>query len=204
MAYLASCAVWLFPSMPLREEVRSLGEVRGIDPAYLDMFPIIFTDNATLADCNTVDAEGVGAVLRTEHKAQLDRFIKTFKGCHKRAENGSEQLIKLEIRGYSSTATFSYKPDFPFQCSPMTPELSDRLNTDAANIRAANVKDYLEDELARQHIQDSFKIDLKKWDTYDDIRRPYFDSREHPELDAPELINRSVFIRVTDAGACDV
>ena len=180
-------------------------EIRRFDSDFLATFPLYFSQTAKLLNCDLpgegnneirLDEEHGGVKLNSAHKQQLDLVIDAFKGCRQNDSGGAIQPVKLEITGHSSTT--------PFRCPSLSRPESDRFNVAAANMRAKNVQNYMEEKLNEIGIRTHFEISSKQWRTYDEMKRPYFDSDEHLESDGSKLLNRSVFIRLLDAGACDI
>ena len=71
---------------------------------------------------------------------------------------------------------------------------SDELNLKTANLRAKLVADYLRKK--------DFEVELKKWGSFENLRRPYLD--DSPPGTDKETLNRTVFIEVLHAAACDL
>lgn len=79
----------------------------------------------------------------------------------------------------------------PVTVAPMGPEAArpDELNLKAANLRAEIVGKYLESK--------GFTVNTKQWSSEHPMQRPYQD-------DAPQELNRTVFIDLKNAGKCNL
>ena len=63
-----------------------------------------------------------------------------------------------------------------------------------ANLRAKIVGDYL--------LNEGFKVEIKEWLSENDLQRPYLDDVQ-PGMDQ-QALNRTVFVELKSAGACDL
>ena len=142
--------------------------------------------NARLNKDEDITYESVGVGLAPRHERRLERIAVAFKACQR--ETGSP--VKFGVTGYSSTAKFQREnPDRRVGMSN-----SDDLNLETANLRAKVVADYLRLE--------DFEVELKQWKFFENLRRPYLD--DSPPGTDKEALNRTVFIEVLHAGACDL
>ena len=71
---------------------------------------------------------------------------------------------------------------------------TDALNLGVANLRAKIVGDHL--------LNEGFKVEIKEWLSENDLQRPYLDDVQ-PGMDQ-QALNRTVFIELKSAGACDL
>lgn len=160
----------------------SMGSCGGGPKAPMESILTLFHENARLGPGNSLSEDSSGVGLTAEHEARLRSLADAFAPCAKPPGHA----VEFEVRGHSSTAEFKMLPETE----------SNGLNRDAANLRAKVVADRLE--------RSGFVAKPKEWESYDAIGRPYLDSSEllSGETDQ-EALNRSVFIQVVDAGACD-
>ena len=143
---------------------------------------VLFHENARLDSDDSLNEDSYGIRLTDEHKTRLDGIASAFAPCARPPDHA----VEFKVSGHSSTAKFKMLPL----------DDSNRLNRDAANLRAKVVADYLE--------RNGFTANWESWTSYDAIRRPYLDNSEFLSGEtAQETLNRSVFIQVVDAGACN-
>ena len=142
--------------------------------------------NARLNKYEDITEDSVGVRLAPRHERRLERIAVAFKACQR--ETGSP--VKFGVTGYSSTAKF--QRENPNRRVGMSN--SDDLNLETANLRAKVVADYLRLE--------DFEVELKQWKFFENLRRPYLD--DSPPGTDKEALNRTVFIEVLHAGACDL
>ena len=160
----------------------SMGSCGGGTEASMEPMLTLFYANAHLDPGNSLSEGSQGVRLTDEHEARPESLAVAFAPCAKPPGH----VVRFEVRGHSSTAEFKM---FPV-------EESNRLNLEAANLRAKVVADHLE--------RSGFVADLNGWKSFNTIGRPYLDNSEllSGETDQ-EALNRSVFVQVADAGACD-
>ena len=159
----------------------SMGSCGG-GTASMESMLTLFYENAHLDPGNSLSEGSHGVRLTDEHEARLESLAVAFAPCAKPPDH----VVNFKVRGHSSTAEFK----------KFTSDKSNALNLEAANLRAKVVAEYLD--------QSGFVADSLEWNSYDAIDRPYSDSSEliSGETDQ-EALNRSVFVQVADAGACD-
>lgn len=160
----------------------SMGSCGGGPEASSETIMTLFHENAHLDSGNSLQEGSRGVRLTDGHEARLERLVAAFAPC----ADPPTHAVKFEVWGHSSTA--------PFKTLPA--DKSNMLNLEAANLRTKVVADYLE--------RSDFEANWDEWESYDAINRPYLDNSKllAGEM-AQEELNRSVFIRVADAGACD-
>ena len=143
-------------------------------------------ENARLNDDEDITVESVGVRLAPRHVRRLEKLANAFKACQQDVAN----TVKFRVTGYSSTAKFQRETStFKVEMSK-----SDALNLKTANLRAAVVADYLRTQ--------DFEVESEPWDSFPALRRPYLD--DSPPGTDKEALNRTVFIEVLHAGACDL
>ena len=142
-------------------------------------------ENARLNEARQVAEESVGIRLAPRHRRRLDLLANAFRACQRR-----DEPVRFRVTGYSSTAEFRVKKGTDAELLPG----SDELNLKTANLRAAVVGAYLENL--------DFSVTTKQWESFKDLPRPYLDDTQ-PGMDQ-QALNRTVFIEVLSAGACDL
>ena len=142
-------------------------------------------ENARLDAAQKVTEDSLGVKLAARHHKRLELLTNAFMPC-----NQADHPVKFRVTGYSSSAEFRVRP------SGESMDDSDDLNRRTANLRAKIVGDYL-------HAR-GFEVDTKEWPKHDRQRpqRPYLDDAQ-PGMDQ-QALNRTVFIELTSAGACDL
>ena len=147
-------------------------------------FTFLF-DNAHLDPNRRITKDNKGVRLDGHHVARLDLIVKAFLACQR-----TDDPVSFHVAGYSSTAEFRVETETG---SEMLLN-SDDLNLETANLRMANVADYLKNR--------GFKVDNPPWDSIASLRRPYIDDFK-PGVDQ-QALNRTVFLQITNAGRCDL
>lgn len=140
-------------------------------------------ENARLNEHREVTKDSFGIKLAHRHVRRLDLLTSAFRPCHR-----ADQPVKFRVTGYSSTAEFRSQPG-----GKPLPN-SDALNLETANLRAQVVGDHLE--------RQGFQVDTEQWPLGHDLERPYLDDVQ-PGMDQ-QALNRTVFIELESAGACDL
>lgn len=143
-------------------------------------------ENARLNDDEDITEDSVGVKLAERHERRLKKIATAFKAC----QRDTESTVKFGVTGYSSTAMFQ-REDLDGRVG--MPE-SDKLNLRTANLRARVVADYLRKK--------EFEVEHEPWGSFANLRRPYLDNA--PPGTDKEALNRTVFIEVLHAGACDL
>ena len=138
-------------------------------------------ENARLID-EEVTVESFGVKLAQRHVKRLELLTNALQPCHQ-----SDAPVVFHVTGYSSTAEFRSEPGG----DPMPN--SDRLNLNTANLRARIVRDYLE--------SNGFSVKAKEWSPDHEMQRPYREDTQ-PGI-AQQALNRTVFLDLESAGACD-
>lgn len=173
-----------------REGLRpSTGSCGGCQAVPMKSVPTLFYENARLNSEGSLNEGSPGIRLTAAHKTRLDRMASAFSPCARPPDH----VVKFEVFGYSSTAEFKM----------LTSEgLKPVDGTDGHNLRAAKLRAKV---VAERLQEDGFEAETKQWDSYDEIPRPFLDNSEFlaGETDQ-EALNRSVFIRVLNAGACNI
>lgn len=142
-------------------------------------------ENARLNEERQVTEDSFGVRLAPRHLRHLKHLTNAFKACQR-----PEDPVRFHVAGYSSTAEFRVEDKTGTARLPD----SDDLNLQTANLRAAIVGAYLE--------KANFAVVLKMWESFEDLHRPYLDNTQ-PSVDQ-QALNRTVFIEVLSAGACDL
>ena len=145
-------------------------------------FTFLF-DNAYLDPEGEVTRDNKGIKLDGHHVKRLDLIVKAFLACQT-----IDDPVSFHVAGYSSTAEFRVETESGSQRLADT----DKLNLATANLRMANVADYLESK--------GFEVDVEDWDSIEALRRPYIDDFE-PGVDQ-QALNRAVVVQITNAGRC--
>lgn len=140
-------------------------------------------ENARLNENGEVDEDSFGVRLARRHLKRLELITNAFRPCHR-----PTAPVEFVVSGYSSTAEFLTQPDG----KPLAN--SDSLNVTTANRRAQIVGGYLQDQ--------GFSVETRQWSSSDDLQRPYLDDAQ-PGMDQ-QALNRTVFIELLRAGACDL
>ena len=155
-------------------------------PSVVSNFTLLY-ENARLNDDEDIAADSVGVTL-APHERRLEKIAVAFTACQRKAASA----VKFRVTGYSSTAKFRRKgPDGEIG---EIIDGSDKLNLKTANLRAEVVTAYLREK--------GFEVENKPWDSFEDLIRPYLDDSQ-PGTDQ-QALNRTVFIQVLHAGACDL
>lgn len=147
-------------------------------------FTFLF-DNAYLDPERQVTRDSKGVKLDRHHVKRLDLIAKAFRACQTTKDG-----VSFHVAGYSSTAEFRMETGAGSETLSNTNEL----NLATANLRMANVANYLESE--------GFKVEAEPWGSIAALQRPYIDDFE-PGVDQ-QALNRTVFVQVTAAGRCDL
>lgn len=140
-------------------------------------------ENARLNESRELVAESVGVKLAPRHLRRLELLTNAFRPC-----NRADAPVEFGVTGHSSSAEFLAQP----RGEPLTN--SDALNLKTANLRAKIVGDHL--------LNEGFKVEIKEWLSENDLQRPYLDDVQ-PGMDQ-QALNRTVFIELKSAGACDL
>lgn len=144
-------------------------------------FPL-FYKNARLNEDRQVTADSLGIKPALRHLDLLELLSKAFQPCHR-----ADAPVEFAVTGYASTAEFRVQTTG----EPM-PE-SDELNLTTANLRAQIIGDYLQTQ--------GFNVETKQWSELD-LERPYLDDDQlGPDQQA---LNRTVFVDLKSAGACEL
>ena len=144
-------------------------------------------ENARLNNARQITAESVGVRLAPRHDRRLDLLERAFRPCRR----GRTDEVSFTVTGYSSTAEFQVETPAGDR-QPLAE--SNELNLATANLRAEVVAARLQ--------QAGFVATSTEWKSFDDLQRPYLDDSR--PSDDQQALNRSVFIEVRDAGACDI
>lgn len=142
-------------------------------------------ENARLNEKRQVTEDSFGVRLAPRHLRRLEHLTNAFKACQQ-----PEAAVRFRVTGYSSTAEFRVEEE----AGTVRLSNSDKLNLQTANLRASIVGAYLE--------KANFTVVPKMWESYEDLHRPYLDDTQLG-LDQ-QALNRTVFIEVLSAGACDL
>ena len=143
-------------------------------------------ENARLNEARQITAESVGVRLAPRHERRLDLLESAFRPCRRDGED-----VAFAVTGYSSTAEFHAETPAGDR-RPLAE--SNELNLATANLRAKVVAVRLQ--------QAGFEATPTEWKSFKALQRPYLDAS--PPGDDQQALNRSVFIDVRDAGACDI
>jgi len=144
-------------------------------------------ENARLNDAGEVKADNVGVKLATRHERRLEMLARAFRPCQQ--EGGPK--VSFKVTGYSSTAEFQEES---LAGGRRRMAKSNEMNRATANLRAKVVAIRLQ--------QAGFEATPTEWKSFEALQRPYLD--DSPPGDDQQALNRSVFIEVRDAGACDI
>ena len=139
-------------------------------------------ENARLDADQKVTEDSLGVKLEARHHKRLELLTNAFTPCNRAAHP-----VKFRVTGYSSSAEFRVRP------SGESMDDSDDLNRRTANLRAKIVGEYLREQ--------GFEVETERWPKVD-LQRPYLDDVQ-PGMDQ-QALNRTVFIELTSAGACDL
>lgn len=173
-----------------REGLRpSTGSCGGGRKAPMKSVPTLFYENARFNSEKDLNEGSPGIRLTDAHKTRLGQMASAFAPCARPPDH----VVKFKVKGYSSTAEFKMLT----ADGPKSVDGTDRHNLRAANLRAKVVAERLR--------EDSFEAEAKQWKSYHKIPRPFLDNSESlaGETDQ-EALNRSVFIKVLNSGACDI
>lgn len=140
-------------------------------------------ENARLNEEGEVTADSVGVKLAGRHLKRLALLTNALRPCHR-----PDAPVVFEVTGFSSTAEFRAQPGGEALSN------SDALNLKTANLRRQLVSDYLESQ--------GFHVVSIKWLSEREMQRPYRD--EDPQSVAQQALNRTVFVDIKSAGACDL
>lgn len=135
-------------------------------------------ENARLDEDGKVTAQSLGVKLERRHLERLKLLTAAFKDC-----NHADAPVEFNVTGFSSTAEFRFQP------SGGTMPDSTHLNLEAANLRGQLVGAYLKNE-------QGFVVHWERWSSVGDMPRPYQGVEQ-------QALNRTVFIDLKSAGACD-
>lgn len=139
-------------------------------------------ENARLNEEGKVTRESFGVRLAPRHLKRLELLTNALRPCHQ-----PDAPVKFLVTGYASTAEFLVQPE----AEPLSN--SDALNLETANLRAQVIGDYLRHQ--------AFEVEPKQWPAGQDLQRPYLDDGQ-AGMDQ-QALNRTVFVELTSAGACD-
>ena len=142
-------------------------------------------ENARLNEERQVTEDSFGIRLAPRHLKRLEVLTNAFQACQQ-----PEDPVSFRVTGYSSTAEFRVEK----KTGTARLHHSDLLNLQTANLRASIVGTYLENK--------NFAVTPKEWKSFKDLHRPYLDDTQ-PGVDQ-QALNRTVFIEVLSAGACDL
>ena len=173
----------------LREEgacLTSAGSCPSAAPASVAANFTFLYENARLNEARQITAESVGVRLAPRHERRLDLLESAFRPCRRDGEG-----VAFAVTGYSSTAEFQVETPAGDR-RPLAE--SNELNLATANLRAKVVAIRLQ--------QAGFEATPTEWKSFEALQRPYLD--DSPPGDDQQALNRSVFIEVRDAGACDI
>jgi len=154
--------------------------------------PLLFT-NAQTQRAGTdngeppLDEDSEGIRLQPDHPNQLRNIAELFKTACPQPERAT-----LYVIGSSSEARFKNVPE----------EISDALNTRAAELRGQNVERLLRKTLDDAGLPDGVKIKVISSDKYIEIKRPSIKGVHYDSLPDPQYQARSVTVRVADPEAC--
>lgn len=155
-------------------------------PSVVSNFTLLY-ENARLNEDEDITADSVGVRL-APHERRLEKIAIAFTACQRKTASA----VKFRVTGYSSTAKFRRKGPNG-EVGEIIRE-SDKLNLKTANLRAEVVATYLQEK--------GFEVENRPWDSFEDLIRPYLDDSQ-PGTDQ-QALNRTVFIQVLHAGACDL
>ena len=141
-----------------------------------------FFENARLNEDRQVTADSFGVKPAARHLKRLELLSNAFQPCHR-----ADAPVEFAVTGFASTAEFRVQPTG----EPMSE--SDELNLMTANLRAQNIGEYLQSR--------GFNVQTKQW-SENDLQRPYLDDGQSG-VDQ-QAVNRTVFIDLKSAGACDL
>ena len=173
----------------LRQEgacLSSAGSCPSAAPASVAANFTFLYENARLNEARQITAESVGVRLAPRHERRLDLLASAFRPCRRDGED-----VAFAVTGYSSTAEFHAETPAGDR-RPLAE--SNELNLATANLRAEVVAVRLQ--------QAGFEATPTEWNSFKALQRPYLD--DSPPGDDQQALNRSVFIEVRDAGACDI
>lgn len=188
--YLASVNLQLYE---LKEQQDELLEIvlwiKNMKNFQID--PILFPkartkQRATLENGNyesVLDSDpGAGIGLLDSQKEQLNRLARSV------ALLGEPSTIELKVEGFAST--------LPFLNSPCKSE-SKECNKAAANLRAKQVRDYLESKLPGPR----FHIEARTWKDYEEMDQnryyPYVQSTPSKSIPGLHVLNQAVHITIS-------
>lgn len=155
-------------------------------PSVVSNFTLLY-ENARLNDDEDITADSVGVRL-APHEQRLEKIANAFAACQRETASA----VEFKVTGYSSTAKF--RREGPNGEVGEIIDGSDKLNLKTANLRGEVVATYLREK--------GFEVENKPWDSFEDLIRPYLDDSQ-PGTDQ-QALNRTVFIQVLHAGACDL
>ena len=135
-------------------------------------------ENARLDEDGKVTDQSFGVKLESRHLQRLKLLTAAFEDC-----NHADAPVELNVKGFSSTAEFRFQP------SGGTMPDSIHLNLETANLRGQLVGAYLKNE-------QGFVVHWERWSSEADMPRPYQGVEQ-------QALNRTVFIDLKSAGACD-
>ena len=148
-------------------------------PATVESQYTLLYENARLNEDGKLAPNSVGVKLEPRHHMRLRRLTTAFKPCDE-----EDNPVRFAVTGYASSAEFLSQPDG----GPLPN--SDALNRETAELRERIVRDYL-----RNH---DFEVEAPG----NDLPRPYRDNALRG-VDQ-QALNRTVFIEIVSAGACDL
>ena len=139
---------------------------------------IAYVNNADLAT-------KVGIELEEHQKTWAKAFYFALAECSKK------QKAKIKIIGHASTA------EFKINKKPL--QNSENLNMRVANMRAAELGAFFES------IDENSMVDINvvKYKSSKELKRPYFDKNTSSDSRAAEFLNRSISIEIIHAGGCE-
>ena len=168
-------------------------KIKPIQTDYLASFPLVFK-NARLDGNRQLTLKSVGITLEDIHIKQIEQLIHAFAPCG----HDKNQPVKLELEGYSSSRDF-------IDSNGDKLLNSDELNVKAASLRAENVYNFFIGYLKKNKINSHIDFnELKSWDHIDQMTRPFLDKSNLLKGSGQELLNRSVFVKLKHAGACEI
>ncbi len=164
------------------------GRCGEVPPAPVAANHTFLYDDARLNDARQITADSFGVRLAPRHNRRLDRLERAFGACQR---DGAE--VVFAVTGYSSTAEF--REETP-EGDRRPLDQSNALNLATANLRAQVVAARLEAA--------GFTVAATEWKSFEALQRPYLDAPDDSQPDDSQALNRSVFIEVRHAGACDL
>lgn len=134
-------------------------------------------ENARLDEDGKVTGDSFGVKLERRHLHRLNLLTSALKSCLQ-----AGVAVEFEVTGHSSTAEFRFQPNGDVMLG------SAELNLETANLRGQLVGAYLKEK--------GFVVHWEPWSSEADLSRPYQGAEQ-------QALNRTVFIDVKNAAACD-